>query len=376
VTSDRATLRVTAIMDTAILSGPGRQLTEVARAVRPLGIELTVVTFQRRGRAASPFPRHLAAAGVPCEVIDETGSTDVRVIGKLRATLRRLAPHVVQTHSYRPAALVVALRTLGARWPWIAFFHGTTAEDRKVRLYNWLDRRLLQHADRVVVMSKPQLDSFRSLGSRVKLIHNAALTEAIGAGINDDIALPRPLPGPVLGIIGRLSAEKGVDVLLRAVRMLRDRDIRCSLLVAGDGPERASLTALSDELKITDAVHFLGTVHPIAALYPHLDVVVLSSHSEGLPNVLLEALAADRAVVATRVGAIPEVVHDPDAGELVVPGSPEALADGIARALGRLGDPRARAARRAAVEAFSLERRAQAHAALYDETLRAESRVA
>ena len=165
-------------------------------------------------------------------------------------------------------------------------------------------------------------------------------------------------------------------MLLRALRVLRDRGSQPSLLIAGDGPEREALTALRDDLGLTDAVHFLGPVHPIAALYPQLDVVVLSSRTEGLPNVLLEALAADRAVVATRVGAIPEVLAEPDAGELVAPESVNELADGIARALSRLDDQRARDARRRAVDAFSLERRAKAHVEIYRELVKARSKAA
>jgi glycosyltransferase involved in cell wall biosynthesis len=362
-------------MDTAILSGPGRQLTEVARALKDTGVELTVVTFQRRGRPASPFPEHLAKAGVACEVLPESGATDVSLISRLRAVIDRLDPHVLQTHSYKPAALVAALQVIGRRRPWIAFFHGVTHEDRKVRVYNWLDRRLVARADRVVVMSQAQLAGFSHLGDRVRLVHNAVLTAAVRDGAGERLSLPES-PRPVLGVIGRLSAEKGIDVLLRAVRVLHDRGLQPSLLIAGDGPEREPLIKLRDDLKLTDSVRFLGAVHPIAALYPHLDVVVLSSRTEGLPNVLLEALAADRAVVATRVGAIPEVLAETDAGELVAPDSVNELADGIARALSRLDDQRARDARRRAVDAFSLERRAQAHVAIYRELVSRSSRAA
>jgi len=362
-------------MDTAILSGPGRQLTEVARALKATGVDLTVVTFQRRGRSASPFPGHLANAGIACEVLAESGATDVSLLPRLGALIDRLDPHVVQTHSYKPAALIAALRMLRRRRPWVAFFHGVTHEDRKVRVYNWLDRQLVARADRVVVMSQAQLDGFRHLGNRVRLVHNAVLTAAIRDGATEQLSLPES-PRPVLGVIGRLSAEKGIDVLLRAVRALHDRGTRASLLVAGDGPERGQLERLRDDLKLAEWVHFLGAVHPIAALYPHLDVVVLSSRTEGLPNVLLEALAADRVVVATRVGAIPEVLSEADAGELVRPESVSELADGIERALGRLGDQRAREARLRAVDAFSLERRAQAHVMMYRELVNGGSRAA
>jgi len=362
-------------MDTAILSGPGRQLTAVAVALREFGVELSVITFQRRGRPTSPFQEHLRRAGVPFEVIPESSRTDVRVLSRLRGAITRFRPHIVQTHSYRPAALVTTLRALPTPWRWIAFFHGVTNEDRKVSFYNWLDRRLLGLADRVVVMSKAQLAALPTLGSRVRMVHNAVLPDAVTVDAAAQLVIPPSLSRPVIGAIGRLSAEKGFGVLLRALRLLIDDGRRCSLVIAGDGPERETLMRIRDEQGLGDAVHFLGPVHPIAPLYHELDVVAIPSFSEGLPNVLLEALAADRPVVATAVGAIPEVLANSDAGELVEPGSAESLAAGLVRALDRLDDCKRREARRAAVDAFSLERRALAHVSLYRELLE-PSRVA
>ena len=96
---------------------------------------------------------------------------------------------------------------------------------------------------------------------------------------------------------------------------------------------------------------------------------MIPSRSEGLPNVLLEALAHDRAVAATRVGAIPTVLDSPLAGALAEPNSPRSLADAIGRALSLRADPRAAAARRRVVDAFSLERRIDAHLSLYEAAL-------
>ena len=285
----------------------------------------------------------------------------------LRSAIANFQPDIVQTHSYRPAALVATLRTLPSPWHWIAFFHGVTNEDRKVKLYNWLDRRLLGLADRVVVMSKAQVGALPSLGSRVRLVHNAVLPDVLGGGVVEGDLLPASVSRPVIGAIGRLSAEKGFGTLLQALRLLIDDGRRCSLVIAGDGPEREALSRIRDQLALQDVVHFLGPVHPIAPLYRELDLVAIPSFSEGLPNVLLEALAADRPVVATAVGAIPEVLADSAAGELVEPGSAESLAAGLVRALDSLGDSGRRRARRAAVDAFSLERRALAHATIYRE---------
>ena len=172
---------------------------------------------------------------------------------------------------------------------------------------------------------------------------------------------------PLVGVVGRLSSEKGVDVFLDALALLRDRGRAVHALVAGDGPDRDALKQQAERLGLADAVHFVGPVADVAALYPALDAVVLPSRSEGLPNVLLEALSADRPVVATRVGAVPEVLTDAAAGVVVPPGDAPALADAIAAALSTAHDPAARAARAETAARFSLARRVDAHRALYRE---------
>jgi glycosyltransferase involved in cell wall biosynthesis len=362
-------IRVSAVMDTTIVSGPGRQLAAVAVALRDLRCDVQVITFRRRGRPPSPFAALLERAGVPHVVIPERGRFDVGVVARLRRAIDDWEPRIVQTHSYRPAALVAALRVRGARWPWVAFFHGTTREDRTVRFYNWLDRRLLRLADRIVVVSRTQLPGFASSKERVRVIHNAALD--VPASIGDgDTALPADAARPTLGVVGRLSEEKGVDVLLEAMTLLRRDGFTGTALIAGDGPEAARLRARARALGLDGAVRFLGTVGDVASLYRALDLVVVPSRSEGMPNVVLEALRADRPIVATDVGGIPEILGDSGAGVLVPSGDAEALAAGIGRALAEGPGEPARRARRERADAFSLARRARDHRALYDDLLR------
>jgi glycosyltransferase involved in cell wall biosynthesis len=149
--------------------------------------------------------------------------------------------------------------------------------------------------------------------------------------------------------------------------------VRFSVVVAGDGPDHAALVALADRLGLADRVHFLGPVAAVHSLYPQLDLVVIPSRSEGLPNVLLEAMGARVPVVATRVGAVTEVLDgEPEAGRTVAPEDPAALADAMGAAWSaRAG---ASAAARAAADAacvrvadrFSLERRIARLRAVYE----------
>jgi glycosyltransferase involved in cell wall biosynthesis len=364
-----AATHVAAIMDTAQVSGPGRQLAALAVSLAAAGVQLHVVTFHRTGRPRSPYLDYLERAEVGYTVLEESGPLDFGLLPRLRRVLQDWAPDVVQTHGYKPTVLVWALRRSGATWPWLAFFHGGTAENAKVRLYTWLNNRLLGAADRAVVMSHAHLADFRHVGAKVRVVHNAALplpretpapSSALSFGAEDGGA-------PRIGVVGRLSPEKGVDVFLQACAELTRRGVRYLAIVAGEGPERQALERLRDSLGLEPRVTFVGAMADVHALYEVLDLLVIPSRSEGLPNVLLEALRADLPVAATCVGAIPEVIDSPLAGVLVAPDAPEALADAIGHGLSLGPNPAAREARRVVVERFSIERRTKEHLALYRE---------
>jgi glycosyltransferase involved in cell wall biosynthesis len=364
-------VRVAAVMDTSIVSGPGRQLAALAAPLREAGVDLRVIVFQHTGREHSDYRRFLERAGVDHVVVPFARTLDRTLLPKLRAAIDAFAPHVVQTHSYRPTTLVWLLRRAGVPWKWLGFFHGTTNEDLKVRVYHWLDRKLLPSADRIVVMSRLQLAHFADCGDRALQIYNAVIpvppvapTDATRATLAAVEAIPRPR----VGVVGRLSAEKGVDVMLHALKRLADGGTAASLVIAGDGPDRAMLEALAASLGVADRAHFLGPVLPIEPLYPTLDLLVIPSRSEGLPNVLLEALRADVPVVSTRVGAVPEVLDGTGAGWVVPPEDPAALSAAIAEAL-REPVEHGRDARAGVVRRFSLDQRVQAHVTLYRDVL-------
>lgn len=367
------TVRVAALIDTVQVSGPGRQLAALARCLALAGVELRVVTFHRAGRDRSPYLDHLERNGVTYRVIPERGPWDLGLIPRLRHVLADWAPSIVQTHGYKPTALAYALRRTGGNWPWIAFFHGATSEDAKTRFYHWFDRRMMARADRVVTMSARDRAGFSHLGAKACLMYNAVIPGPRAERLSPGATLEPNLAGessrPVIGVVGRLSPEKGVDVFLRACRELANRNVPFSAIVAGDGPQRHDLEVLRDSLRLGDRVRLVGTLSAVEALYSHLDLLVIPSRSEGLPNVLLEGLHADVPVVATRVGAIPEVIDSPLAGTLVAPNAPSALADAIQHSLAPHDDHDAKVARRTIAQRFSLERRAMEHLKLYAEVL-------
>ena len=158
-------------------------------------------------------------------------------------------------------------------------------------------------------------------------------------------------------------------MLIRAVHELVQGGVDVGLIIAGDGSERQALQALVDALGLSDRVRLVGFQSDLRPLYEAMDLFVLSSVREGLPNVLLEAMSLEVPVVATRIAGIPRLVADGENGLLVPAGDPAALAQAI-RA--RLGSPELRsrlaaAGRRTIEERYSFAVRMQKVAAVYDE---------
>jgi glycosyltransferase involved in cell wall biosynthesis len=354
------------------VSGPVRQLTALARALRSAGTDCLVVAFHRQGQPPSAFAPYLQEAGVPHCVVEDHGPLDWRLVSRVATVLRRWQPSIVQTHGYKATAVAYLLRRQRASWAWIGFFHGATTEPLKARFYHWVDRRLLGAAQRVVVMSQAQARDFPHCSSRVRVIYNAALAlpPAGSPAERDRLAgLAGSLRRPIVGVVGRLSQEKGVDLFLDACAVLVRKGLPFSALLAGDGPGRARLEARCAHLGLESCVRFLGHVHGVDVLYRMLDLLVLPSRSEGLPNTLLEAMQADVPIVATAVGAVPEVVGASVAARVVAPGSVAALAEAIEHALTKGEPPGATAARREVMSRFSLERRVEAHLQVYRDLL-------
>lgn len=372
--SPRRPVKVAALMDTVIISGPGRQLAAVIPPLRALDVEVVPVLFHRLPRPVPAYASYLDDRGIPYVMLRESGRGDLRLLGRLNTLLRDLAPDIVQTHSYRPTTLTWLLRRWRRQpWRWVGFFHGLTNENALVRTYHALDRRLLAGADRVVVMARPQLDLFRHCASRASVLANAMLPDAQQA-TPGDAALAgrlRVLPRPRIAVVGRLSQEKGVDIFLEGFAALTREGMSASAILAGDGPERQALEELASSLGIREQVTFLGHLPSTGVVYAESEMVVLPSRSEGMPNALLEALMADRPVVSTDVGAVPDImaVAGTGVGSMVPRGDAAALARAMRFELERQPAPGAEAGRAVVREHYSLSHRVGALRMLYDEVL-------
>lgn len=323
--------RVLAFIEALGVTGPARNLLDTAGVV-----DLSVATYRRQlaPRAhhdgVDAFVAAFERRGIPVTVIEERCALDAAAATAVSKTIARCRPDIVQTHNIKSHAFVArAAARQGLRW--VAFHHGYTATDLKVRLYNLVDRWSLPRADAVVTTCTPFAEELTSAGidrQRITVVHNAAAEVAVmdRAEARRRLGLPH---GPIVVAVGRLSHEKGHDVLIDACALLRrvSRD-EPTLIIAGEGPERGRLAARARRHGV--ALRLDGFQTSIAPYYAAADVFVLPSRSEGSPNVLLEAMAAGCPIVATRVGGVPEIAGSGEV-QLVPRDRPLALAQAIAQ---------------------------------------------
>lgn len=266
------------------------------------------------------------------------------VFGQFRSIEAKFDPDIlsVQCPSWQ-AAPVIGASTLPHRWRLAVALHGTEMlqDAGNPRLRPWLNR-LFSAAAAITVVSESLRRDFNArypmVAHKARVIHNG-----IEPGWASSAEAPRIAPHVRYVLYaGRFDRIKGIDILLRAWKKVEA--CQRELWLAGAGAEEDGLRALARDLGLGGQVRFVGLVaqSDLPALYRNAELVVIPSRHEGLPRVALEAGACGAVCVATRVGGVAEVISDPDTGFLVAPESPEALADGLVRALRLTSEDRRR----------------------------------
>jgi glycosyltransferase involved in cell wall biosynthesis len=377
----------TVVLDARVVrgsgGGPDKTILNSPRYLSAAGYRMLCVYLHE---PADPGFAHLRRKadqyGAPLESVADRGPLDPGVVLRLLNVCRRERPSIWHGHDYKTNALGLLLRRF---WPMrlVSTLHGWVHHTARTPLYYWIDRLCLPFYEKVVCVSEDLHRACRACGvpdDRCELLEN---------GVDlDEYARRRSVaeakrrlglsPGRLLvGAAGRLSAEKGFDLLIRAVdRLLRD-GLDAELILVGEGGERAALEALVGELGLGDRVRLLGYRPDLPVWFEAMDGFALSSLREGLPNVLLEAMALETPVVATRIAGVPRLVRHGENGLLVGPGSVDELAEALGRLLRDAGLRRrlARAGRRTVEEGYSFAARMDKLRALYDHLLGRDGRT-
>ena len=278
-----------------------------------------------------------ALAGTPLISIADRGPFDWRVVGRLLDVCRREKVRVWHGHDYKTNALGLVLRRFHPI-RLVTTVHGWVDHTGRTPFYYFLDRQLLRYYERVFCVSEDLVTGCRRAGvpkSRCELLVNGIDINAFRrtrtpAAARAALGFPEAL---TIGALGRLSTEKGFDILIRAVDRLLVAGMDVRLVIAGEGPELEALTRLIGELRRDERIRLLGYRGDLVPLYESMDVYALSSYREGLPNVLLEAMAMETPVVATRINGVPQLIRPGETGEMVEAGSIEQMAAALGRLL-------------------------------------------
>ena len=328
-------IRILDLRDTFEIGGPGKTILETHRAIDSARFSLHLGVFARGDESTdTPFVRAAQAQGLPVHVLRAASQYDPRLALALARLVADQGFDIVHSHETKSDAINWLARKR-RRYAAMTTLHGWIGNSRKQRTLIWIDRRLVRAFDRVLVVSEKIRGQLLASGmppGKVTLLHNAIVVERYqrtgGPSVLGSL-VGRPVERPVIATIGRLSAEKGHRDFIAALGIVASRGGRVSAVLVGDGPERSHLEAQVRDLGLADRVHFSGYIPSPERVFEHVDLMVLPSYTEGLPNVALESLVMDVPVLATRVGGTPEVIADGVTGRLVEPGEPGAQAEAI-----------------------------------------------
>lgn len=334
-------MRILHLIKSEGVYGAERILLYLAREQQRAGHEVHIGSIATPGAATPDLEAAARAWQLPVVPLRVPRLPTPGAVRTLLAAARDVQAQVLHSHGFKSNVLLGPLPQR-LRPPLLTTLHGWTAASRMSRLalYEALDRLTLRRIDAVVVVTRSMLSlpAVRALrAERVHVIENGVpergtLDDPEPANVS---ALPSMLIAamrarPTLLAIGRLSPEKGFEELLTAFASAREARPH-QLLIAGAGPEEVQLRRRIAALELGEHVLLAGYVEGAERLLEFAAGFVMSSRTEGMPLVLLEAIQWRTPVVATAVGAIPELLETAHGGELVPPGDAEALVAALRR---------------------------------------------
>lgn len=364
------------LIDTYRIGGPGKTVLNSARFIDTRRYRVHVGSFLHPDSSKNEFHHAAETVGVPFLPLPEISRLGTEHLGGIRRYVRRHGISIVHAHGYRTdvftlvACLGLGVATATTHHGWI---RNTPHEARMAGLAIQLSRFF----DGVEVVSRlllGELPASMQRSGRAELVHNGIVVADYRVnGRRDEMRARLKLPSQAvaLGVVGRLSVEKGCLEMLDAFAAIHRAHPDTVLVMVGEGALRAELEQRAAALGLGTAMCFAGHQTPMQPCYEALDMIVSPSRTEGLPNVLLEAMAMRLPIVATSVGGTPELVEDGANGLLVPAEQPERLAAAVNRLLGDTG-LRARlvsGGTRRVDEEFSFDARMRKEEAFYERML-------
>ena len=314
------------------IGGLQRVVTDIALNLAPTRYAVGVLALREGG----PFEKDLLEAGIPVYKLPVSqGRVDYFAFWKIRQLIVKLAPDIIHTHNTQPFIEGTLAAMLAGRPVVVHTDHGRQFPDK--RRYMWMEWLASKAVAGIISVSndnKASLVKHEHISAdKISVIPNGIDNKKYQPKVNGRLKRAalglEPDAWPVLGWCGRMSPEKGLSVLLRSLPDVVRQYPRVRLLLMGDGTLRKELEDQAEQEGVASHVRFLGARADVPEVLQLLDLFVLPSLREGLPLVLLEAMAAGIPIVATDVGGNHQAVTDGVTGYLVPSENPAALARAI-----------------------------------------------
>lgn len=368
----KAPIRVLHLRDSPWVDGPGRTILDTASHLDHNRVEYHVGALVSGVSKRHPLVEALGLRGASVYELDDRGGLDYALVELVVRLIDDLGIDVL--HSSEPRSNLIALLCRRKRKvKLVSTAHGWIVNSYKARVLRTIDKIMLGMFDRVIFVSQAtrrRVPEWWLPDSRTSVLHNGLVLDSYGEGFLRRKLLQFDRSSRVVLLnVGRLSREKGQDLLLRAIaRISRDwPDLQ--LKFAGIGPEERKLRELAHALGIGEKVSFLSFVEDMPRLYSEADLLIQSSLTEGLPNVILEAAYLGVPIVATDVGGTGEIIQDGHSGRLVRAGSVDGLVQAVSSVLADAETTRrmVERAHERIVTHFSFAARTERLMALYEE---------
>jgi len=329
-------IRVLHIIDQYKIGGPGKTILNSARFIDKQRYEIHIGAFVPDLSVGTELSRKVEDEKIPHVFLPDVRGLSIRNILRLRSYIRKNRIDIYHCHGYKSEIYAHLLKVFYGSPVFVATYHGWITNSMSMKfkvkatqLFSFLLDGIIAVAEDVYAKLPMSAKTF----TQCRVIHNAIVIEDYTEdncrkevrsqnGIDDGEF--------VVGVIGRMSPEKGGYEAIDAISYLNRIGIKVRLMMVGDGPLKNELESYAMKQKLSAMVIFTGHVHPVRNLYAALDMVVSPSYTEGISNVILEAMTLRKPVVATAIGGTPEIIQNGINGMLVPSRDAKTIGDAIA----------------------------------------------
>ena len=329
-------IRVLHLRDTNRVCGPGKTILETACRVDKSQFALSIGLLMLEHESGNQYQEAAEARGIEVIPLRTRSQFSPAIIDVIAGVIRKHNFDIVHSHEYKSDILATLVaRRCGV--PIVTTAHGWITNSLKSRLYVWADKQTFRFFDRVIAVSPRIRTEILKYGARedhVELIYNAIVMDNYRPDAHQPGYLRQrygiPEDATLIGNIGRLSPEKGqVEFLQAAKNLLAERPEGLYFVLVGEGPDHARLGQFVKDNGMEARVFFTGHESDVRPVYRDIDILALTSYTEGFPNVVLEALCMEIPVLATDVGGVASIVDDRKTGILIPAHDASAVSGGL-----------------------------------------------